>query len=59
MRISFELQQRSIETENKHDRHKNKERKKEQNRTEQKRKEKKCDLILKTSSATKYSKKEL
>jgi hypothetical protein len=63
MRISFELQQRSIETENKHDRHKNKQRKKEQNRTEKKRKEKKrkkkCDLILKTSSATKYSKKEL
>jgi hypothetical protein len=38
MRISFELQQRSIETENKHDRHKNKERKKEQNRKEKKRK---------------------
>jgi hypothetical protein len=41
MRISFELQQRSIETENKHDRHKNKERKKEQNRTEQNRTEQK------------------
>jgi hypothetical protein len=37
MRISFELQQRSIETENKHDRHKKKERKKEQNRKEKKR----------------------
>ena len=44
MRISFELQQRSIETENKHDRHKNKERKKEQNRTEQKRKEKEKEM---------------
>jgi hypothetical protein len=46
MRISFELQQRSIETENKHDRHKNKERKNrtEQNRTEKKRKEKEKEM---------------
>jgi ribosomal protein S27E len=47
MRISFELQQRSIETENKHDRHKKKERKKErteQNRTEKKRKEKEKEM---------------
>ena len=41
MRISFELQQRSIETENMHDRHKKKERKEK----------KMLDLILKTSFA--------